>query len=105
MMRAFRLIDIVAKFQQKVRESIQAWLVRLWDVRGDGIFRTSWKAQNMSGIATHPALMQQLHGAWINLAQREVWPNEAHGILEIYREDTTNSLGVGKEMNHQCLCL
>lgn len=59
----------------------------------------------MSGIATHPALMQQLHGAWTNLAHREAWPNEAHGILEIYRGDATNSLGVGKEMNHQCLCL
>lgn len=29
MMRAFGLIDVAAKFQQKVRESIQTWLVQL----------------------------------------------------------------------------
>lgn len=30
-------IHIAAMFQQKVKESIQTWLVRLWVMGGDGI--------------------------------------------------------------------
>ena len=60
------LIDIAAKFQQKAREIIQAWLVPLlgggWeDV--DGTSLTRQEAEKMSNITIYPALLQHLHDA------------------------------------------
>lgn len=48
-------IDIAAKFQQKTRESIQAWLVWLWVMGGDGISLTRKEAEKKSNITTYPA--------------------------------------------------
>ena len=47
------LTDITSKFQPKARESIQAWLVQLWDTGGDGISLTRQEAERMSNITPH----------------------------------------------------
>lgn len=48
-------IDIAAKFQQKARESIQAWLMQLWLMGGTGISLTRKEAEKRSNITRHPA--------------------------------------------------
>ena len=83
------LIDIATKLQQKARESIQAWLVWLWDMGGNGISLTSQEVEKMSNITIQPALWQSLHGTrgfqgthslinWIIVSCSVAWPNEGN---------------------------
>ena len=84
MMRKYmpaELIDIAAKFQQKPRASVEAWLTWLWDTRGNGISLTRQEAEKMSNITTRPAFWQCPHGThilidWIILGCWEACPNE-----------------------------
>ena len=90
MMRAYmptELVDTADKFQQKARESVQAWLVWLWVMGVNGISLTRQGAEKTSNIPTQPALQQHLHGTrgvqdthslidWVILVCREAWPNE-----------------------------
>lgn len=66
MMRVYtpiELIDTAAKFQQKAKKRIQAWLVQLRKTGGHGIPLPRQVAENMSNITTHPALQQCSRGA------------------------------------------
>lgn len=56
------LTYIAAKLQQKARESVQSWLVQLWDIGGHGISWTGQRAKRMNNITTHPVLWQHLQG-------------------------------------------
>lgn len=51
------IIDIVADFQQKARESIRAWLGGQWmgtKGRDDGISLTGQRAKKLGCVCTHP---------------------------------------------------
>lgn len=83
------LVDRAAKFQQKARESIQAWLMWLYDMGANGISVTRQEAEKMSTITTclpSCSTCMALGGGGgfkvltpytcIILAYREAWPNE-----------------------------
>ena len=108
MMREYNpteLIGIAAKFQGKARQSIQAWLVQLWDMGCDGISLTGQEAEKMNNITKYPALWQCLYGVWgvqgiqsfvdwtilaagrLGAMRGSPW---ACGTLEIHRGGATN---------------
>lgn len=53
------LIEIDARFQQKVRACMEAWLVRLWDMGGMAL--AAEEAEKMC-IITHICHPEALHG-------------------------------------------
>lgn len=81
------LIDTAAKFQQKARASIPAWLVHLRDT-GEMAFLWAGSRENeqLHHTPCSPAApawrskVQSTHSLidWLILACREVWPNEGH---------------------------
>lgn len=56
------LLDVVAKFQQKLQECLTSWMVRLWGMGADRISFCHPEGEKMSEITTRLAPRPHLHG-------------------------------------------
>jgi len=58
---ATELMDLVQQFQQKPREGIPAWLLRLWNLGADIVVDNGPEISKLASITSHPALRQRLY--------------------------------------------
>lgn len=82
------LMDLVQRFRQRPRESVPAWLLRLWDSGADSVLVSGPEVSKLATITVHPALRQRLYAGtqfpeenhsiveWIMAACRMVWTNK-----------------------------
>ncbi|XP_021238701.1 uncharacterized protein LOC110391220 [Numida meleagris] len=82
------LMDLVQRFRQKPRESVPAWLLRLWDMGAESVVVSGPEVSKLASITSHPALRQRLYATvqhndenhtlmdWLMAACRITWPNK-----------------------------
>lgn len=86
---ATELMDLVQRFRQKPRESVPAWLLRLWDSGAESVLVNGPEIAKLATMTVHPALRQRLYVGnqyrdenhsileWLMAACRMVWPNQS----------------------------
>ena len=57
---ATKLMDLVQQVQQKPREGIPAWLLRLWNLGADIVVDNGPEISKLASIASYPGLRQRL---------------------------------------------
>lgn len=50
------LLELGESFKQSMKDSLMAWLVRLWDVGADRISPSAAEAEERKDMTTHPSL-------------------------------------------------
>lgn len=85
---AAELMDLVQRFRQRPRESVPAWLLRLYDMGAESVVVNGPEISKLASITTHPALRQRLYAAvqhneenhsliaWLMAACRVTWANK-----------------------------
>lgn len=81
-------MDLVQCFRQKPRESVPAWLLRLYDMGAESVVVNGPEISKLASITTHLALRQRLYAAvqhneenhsliaWLMAACRVTWANK-----------------------------
>lgn len=91
---ATELMDLVQQFQEKPREGVPTWLLRLWDSGVESVVVSGPEISKLATMTVHPALRQRLYTGvqhinenhsiidWLMAACRMVWPNKSDVLLQ-----------------------
>lgn len=55
------LLELGKRFKQAVKESLTAWLVKLWDAGTGGVTLSAVEAEKRRNVSTGPPLSHKLH--------------------------------------------
>jgi len=106
------LMDMVQRFQQRPKESVPTWLLRLWDSGAESAMVNGPEISKLATMTVHPALRQRLYAGvqfpdenhsvvdWLMAACRMVWPNKSDIPLNSGRDSTVSI----HEINTEVLC-
>ena len=82
-------MDMVQRFQQRPKESVPTWLLRLWDSGAESVMLSGPEIPQLATMTVHPALRQRLYTGvqfpyenhsmvnWLMAACHVVWPNKS----------------------------